>query len=66
MDRVSADKKSKLKIKTGSCGLSYYPQYVRMVSFSSLSRGVMGNSDSVCSVAHAAGRVGGGVRSVGA
>lgn len=27
-----------------------------MVSLSSLSRGVMGNSDSVCSVAHAAGR----------
>lgn len=26
-----------------------------MVSLSSLSRGVMGNSDSVCSVAHAAG-----------
>lgn len=31
-----------------------------MVSSSSLSRGVMGNSDSVCSVAHAAGGVGGG------
>lgn len=49
----------------GSGGLSHYPQNVGMVSFSSLSRAVMGNSDSVCSVAHAAGRVGGGVRSVG-
>lgn len=30
-----------------------------MVSLSSMSRGVMGISDSVCSVAHAAGGVGG-------